>query len=399
MKKFYVILIVLFFPYYSIQCIDTEYLLEVKSSIKIDSIVSSIKSLSGEQKVFLNGDSTYIPTRNSSFKEINIAEKWLFEKFQSLKYEPNYHSFQSNINGQLLKNNNIITIKPGLVSTEPYIVFSAHFDAIIHPTSFYTPGADDNASGCAVVLEAARLLKNIKTKHGIIFALFSAEEYGLFGSSAYISSNKHVYNIDFAINNDMVGSFSQDTTVLLTLSQVNLDKFLNILKMINVNTEINHDFERWNMSASDHASFIYEGIDAVTFHESKFSPVYHSANDKMEHIDTAYLKRNAILSILTLLAMAEPIPEDIDDFYKESMLQIYPIPFKNEVSIAFYSDLNCNTDIILYNNTGKEVLKQNISLTQGYNNISITGHNLPKGIYHFKIQIGKKIKSGNIIKV
>ncbi len=90
---------------------------------------------------------------------------------------------------------------------DEYIVVGAHYD---HVGSFgkalYYPGANDNASGVAVIMEAARVLKQIPLKRNIIFILFSGEEQGLFGSKYFV---KHppvpLKKIKCMINLDCVG--------------------------------------------------------------------------------------------------------------------------------------------------------------------------------------------------
>lgn len=70
----------------------------------------------------------------------------------------------------------------------------------------HAPGADDNASGAAVVLEAARLLSSIQTPYTIIFALWDEEEIGLIGSANYarhaVQSGEQILGI---VNMDMLG--------------------------------------------------------------------------------------------------------------------------------------------------------------------------------------------------
>ncbi len=106
---------------------------------------------------------------------------------------------------------NVLAVIPGedgLLKNE-YIVISAHLDHIgISPTGEIMHGANDNASGSAVVLETARCLKaaGIKPRRTLIFALWAGEELGLLGSKYY--SNHPLFPLDRTvanINMDMVG--------------------------------------------------------------------------------------------------------------------------------------------------------------------------------------------------
>ncbi len=93
-------------------------------------------------------------------------------------------------------------------------VISSHYDSrnsknddIINDA----PGADDNASGTAVVLEAARILAAMPTHATIIFACYDAEEQGLLGSTHHATSlKKHGRNVEGDLNNDIVGASRAD---------------------------------------------------------------------------------------------------------------------------------------------------------------------------------------------
>jgi Zn-dependent M28 family amino/carboxypeptidase len=81
------------------------------------------------------------------------------------------------------------------------IIVGSHYDSVDS-----TPGADDNASGCALNLATARALSRTRTTHTLVFLFFDSEEYGLVGSSSYA---KTAYSTcDFMVNLDMVGHLS-----------------------------------------------------------------------------------------------------------------------------------------------------------------------------------------------
>lgn len=97
--------------------------------------------------------------------------------------------------------NVIATIPGGSLQNNACIVVGAHLDT--YPKS--SPGADDNASGVAAVMEIARAMSQYTYNYTIIFVAFNAEESGLIGSSAYASSLK-VQNVDVVVvyNFDMI---------------------------------------------------------------------------------------------------------------------------------------------------------------------------------------------------
>lgn len=87
-----------------------------------------------------------------------------------------------------------------------YILICAHYDATSEKPSDSAPGADDNATGVAVLLEISRALVGVKLQKGLILACFSGEEQGLVGSQvcADIAAKEH-WPIDLLVNLDMVG--------------------------------------------------------------------------------------------------------------------------------------------------------------------------------------------------
>jgi hypothetical protein len=83
--------------------------------------------------------------------------------------------------GETIVSANVIAIKDG--DSTQAIVVGAHYDGMDDGEA-----ADDNASGVAVLLETAGLVKNVSTPYTIYFAAFGAEEAGLLGSNAFVSS-------------------------------------------------------------------------------------------------------------------------------------------------------------------------------------------------------------------
>jgi len=135
-----------------------------------------------------------------------IVQNWLVDKFELYGYkdiEIHYFTYDS----QKLDAGNIVVIKKGSEFPDEYILVTSHYD---HSTVNFAvgPGADDNASGTAGVLECARLLKDYPTKRSIMFVPFSGEEFWMIGSMPFAqkcaTENK---NIIAHFNMDMIGWF------------------------------------------------------------------------------------------------------------------------------------------------------------------------------------------------
>jgi Zn-dependent M28 family amino/carboxypeptidase len=103
--------------------------------------------------------------------------------------------------------NNLIARLPGASRPEEVFIICAHYDSTSQNPYNWAPGADDNASGTAAVLTAARVLANFRFDRTIEFCLFTAEELGLLGSQEYAAECRDagkkivgVINLDMLIH-------------------------------------------------------------------------------------------------------------------------------------------------------------------------------------------------------
>ena len=143
-------------------------------------------------------------TRHTKSDSINDVANWLKQELNRLHYKNVwFHEYPHD--GYQLKN----VICQTLAGEDKTILICAHYDSIMEDTNNSeerAPGANDNASGMAAVLELSRILANSYLDYVVKFAFFSGEEQGLWGSNAYA---KHIHqkkeNMDMLINLDMVG--------------------------------------------------------------------------------------------------------------------------------------------------------------------------------------------------
>jgi alkaline phosphatase isozyme conversion protein len=106
--------------------------------------------------------------------------QYIASVFSMIGYTPETQSFTADSGNNSIKSANVVAVKKGTSSQE--IIVGAHYD-----TGAAGPGADDNASGVAVMLEVAKLVMGSTTPYTIRFIAFGAEESGLLGSYAYIN--------------------------------------------------------------------------------------------------------------------------------------------------------------------------------------------------------------------
>lgn len=142
---------------------------------------------------------------------LNRAADYIVEQFQNLNYKVDIQRFGSTLESDKGEFKNIIVELTGKQEPDKVIVVGAHYDTV-----WVSPGADDNASGIAVLLEIARRLQGHELDKSIRFVAFSNEENPFYGSEhmgsvVYSRSlNLDKENIQGMISLEMLGYFSDD---------------------------------------------------------------------------------------------------------------------------------------------------------------------------------------------
>jgi Peptidase family M28/Fibronectin type III domain len=147
------------------------------------------------EKALFDFDSKHI-TRPGN----RLASEYLFNQYKSFGYEPEYQWFAGRgaLGGQTA---NVIATLKGTVNPELVYVVSSHYDSVA-----VGPGADDDSSGTAALLETARVLAGHPMPATIVFASFTGEEAGLLGSREFVRrALEQDLKVVGALNNDMIG--------------------------------------------------------------------------------------------------------------------------------------------------------------------------------------------------
>ncbi|RXT03628.1 M20/M25/M40 family metallo-hydrolase [Ammoniphilus sp. CFH 90114] len=185
--------------------------------------------------------------------------------------------------------------------TGQVIILGAHHDSVAVGT-----GASDNASGTAVLLEAARVLANTQTDTEIRFITFGAEERGLLGSRFYAQnmSDEDIERTVGMFNMDMVGSKnSGEKLVMFTYD----GKENTVTTLGNSAGSRLHEPVPFNqVGRSDHQPFTEVGIDAAVFSYAPLEPEYHSPGDVLELISKDKLLMTAEVIIASIYHAARP---------------------------------------------------------------------------------------------
>jgi len=234
----------------------------------------------------------------------HIAEE--FKKAGLQTYDDDYfQEWRADIKelGNDIALKNVIGVLPGTnpLYAQQSIIISAHYDHLgtgwpdvrtgnegkIHQ------GADDNASGVAIMLELARVLgKNWKPERTVIFAAFTGEEAGLLGSSHYVTNaNKYPAKQAMAILNlDTVGRLGDNA--LSVFGAESASEWVHIFRGIGFVTGIKINTNDRAFGASDHVNFHEVGVPGVQL----FSGIhldYHRPGDTADKIDSAGLAKIA----------------------------------------------------------------------------------------------------------
>lgn len=178
--------------------------------------------------------------------------------------------------------NNVVAVKEGVDPGAGMYVLGAHYDSVNNA------GADDNASGVAGVMEAARATAGYHFRSTIVFIAFDAEEKGLFGSRQYASQHADD-DIRGMISLDMIAcdANGSDIAELCTKNSLSAGLQADLAQAFATHTPLGTSL-RDGISASDHGPFSDEGIPSVLLIEPlnasgwPINPYYHQSGD---HID------------------------------------------------------------------------------------------------------------------
>lgn len=273
------------------------------ADVSQDSLLKFVSELSGEVPVVVYGTEYTITSRHKNSQGNIIAADYIKEKLEYYGLTAETQEFSST-------GKNVYGIKTGTEFPDEIYMICAHYDDM--PSSGAAPGADDNASGTAAVLEAARVLQNTETPYTMIFALWDEEEQGLVGSDYYAETAadnnmdiKGVINLDMIAWEDngdnLVKIHARDVGASLDIA----DKMVECISKYDIN--LTYGINNPGITASDHASFWSQGYGAVLLIEDDdddFNNYYHTSNDLMVHFDNEFFTNCTKLALATFSTFA-----------------------------------------------------------------------------------------------
>ncbi|KAB2908441.1 MAG: M20/M25/M40 family metallo-hydrolase [Ignavibacteriales bacterium] len=269
-----------------------------------DSLLKFASQITGGEQVTIGGQPYTIVSRYKTNPSNDMAGNFIQETLARFGLTASQQSFSSS-------GKNVIGVKVGTEFPNQKYMICAHYDCM--PSGSVAPGADDNGSGTAAVLEAARVLSQYNFPYTLIFALWDEEEQGLIGSDYYARQARLAGDsILGVINMDMIAWDSNNDNVCnihVKESVANSIKLYNRMIELNGSYGIGLVINRPNppITASDHASFWTQGYSAVCFIEddnNDFNAYYHTVNDKMIYYNTPYYFKMAKLATISIASFA-----------------------------------------------------------------------------------------------
>ncbi|UCG61642.1 MAG: M20/M25/M40 family metallo-hydrolase, partial [Candidatus Zixiibacteriota bacterium] len=210
------------------------------------------------------------------------ARNWIYRKFEEFGYtdvelDDFYRYFTYGAN--------VIAYKPGTAYPDRQVLITGHYDAVLN-----SPGADDNASGVACMLEIARILKDVDLPVTLIFIAFDAEEKGLIGAYHYVDEAvARGDDISFVQNMDMIAASGNDLYANLHHGP-EIAYVLLWRQLAQIYSGIDGQLAGTS-NRSDHYAFQLAGFDVGFAREYVWSDVYHTMADSTTHMNFDYMTR------------------------------------------------------------------------------------------------------------
>ncbi len=206
--------------------------------------------------------------------------------------------------------NNIIAIVPGTAGAlqKEYIAVSAHLDHIGKQGNKIFNGANDDASGCVIILEVAKAIAMHPLKRSVMFILFTGEEQGLIGSD-YFVNNLPVPkgNINVNINIEQVGSMHRSFQGIWAIGYPEFEQDFYNANTIFENDELKYDSINSMVDiikSCDTYSFYSKSIPSVILGSGGF-PEHHKVEDKIDLIDFNHLQKSANLLLSFIVEIGD----------------------------------------------------------------------------------------------
>ncbi len=329
--------------------------------------------------------------------ELQNARDWLLDKYSQWGYTDIVQDDFIAASNQMT---NIIVTKTGTLYPDTYVIIDGHYD-----TKNGT-GTNDNGTGTAIILELARLLKDVQTEYSIKFIHFSGEEIGLTGSNHYVNNVVIPNNLDLKIvfNIDEVGGINGmvNNTIVCerdesqpnsndAQSAIMTNQLATCIQLYStLNTEISFAY------ASDYVPFMNNGYIVTGLYEKNETPYAHTSQDSIAYVDIPYVYQitKGSMGALAHYAIAyEVVGLDENEL---NSVTISPNPAENVLTIT--TNFSNENDVIsrIYDLSGILVYEGSLPSSNGVSEIDISS--LSRGMYLLNLRSEGKSTSVRFVK-
>ena len=281
---------------------------EMLNQVNMDSLEATVQHLQDYGSRIWNSENAF------------AASDWIASRMEALGLEVEQQPFNANTwMGSGAAAPNVIGIQRGTLYPDTYVVCGSHFDSFSYEAMMgggTAPGADDNATGVASVLESARIMTQYEFEYSIIYCAYGCEEMGLYGSEAYASRCQQQ-------GMDIIGYFNNDMNGYLYGDQIHIDciypnsvepigtYYMNVGEVYYPELPIRH--VNFNQGDSDHTSFNNHGYMGIYPFEDyqNYSPYIHTPNDVIGTSVTSFemSQQYCQMNIACLAEIANPVGE------------------------------------------------------------------------------------------
>lgn len=323
-------------------------------------------------KMVSYGTRNTLSTQSDPNRGIGAARNWVLQKFNEFAKKSNgrFSAFIDTTTLQPVAGSrvertvvlgNVVGILKGTDTADKRIfVISGHLDNMrtnVRDSIGDAPGANDDASGCAAVIECARIMTQKGFPATIIFVTVSGEEQGLLGAKFMATKAKSQgWNIEAVLNNDIMGSNNASETNIIDNTRIRVfseglpayetEKAARNIRQLGLENDgkarqlaryVKEVGERYVdnlevvmiyrndrfLRGGDHTSFVEQGYAAVRFTEMNENYYHQHQNVRVENgiqygdlpefMDFEYLRKNTAMNLSNLanLAKAPAMPEDV----------------------------------------------------------------------------------------
>jgi len=283
-----------------------------------------VDAVSGERIMRTIQDLQDFGSRAFYLNSSDEAASYIFGQFQAMNIAVEYQEFIAGVHSV----KNVVATIPGASADAPQFLFGAHYDSENKEVRTFSdgqtlpaPGADDDASGVACIVELARVLSNLRLRNTLRFVAFGAEENGydssgqMAGSMSYVESEKAKgisYEACWIL--DMIGyrGGSENHTVII-VNENSLRLGSDMQEMVGaLGIELSIEVESNSSSLnSDHTRFWSASYPAALLIESdpttgvyQFNPYYHSTEDTLDKLSEGQIVAVAQGLVATLMDMS-----------------------------------------------------------------------------------------------